>query len=285
MAFLHLNGNVSQEEMYWKSCSNIEQKNHLLHHSGLFGFNRLIKKHLTIFEIIRNSVNMEKNIKNDKFIIAIDGPASSGKSTTAKELAKSLEYVYLDTGAMYRACGLQAFRENISLDDIDSLTNMMKNIKVEIKYSLPNNIVLLNGEDVSQAIREPQIGKLASDISAIGVVRQGMTSLQRKLGQAKGIVMDGRDIGTVVFPQAEYKFFMVADLDERAQRRYLEEKAKGSQKSFAEVKEELAQRDYNDSHRAIAPLKQADDAIVIDSTKLSIQQQVEKILELIKVGK
>ncbi len=228
---------------------------------------------------------MEKNIKNDKFIIAIDGPASSGKSTTAKELAKSLEYVYLDTGAMYRACGLQAFRENISLDDIDSLTNMMKNIKVEIKYSLPNNIVLLNGEDVSQAIREPQIGKLASDISAIGVVRQGMTSLQRKLGQAKGIVMDGRDIGTVVFPHAEYKFFMVADLDERAQRRYLEEKAKGSQKSFAEVKEELAQRDYNDSHRAIAPLKQADDAIVIDSTKLSIQQQVEKILELIKVGK
>ena len=225
---------------------------------------------------------MEKNIKTDKFIIAIDGPASSGKSTTAKELAKRLKYVYLDTGAMYRACGLKAYRQKIPLTNIPELTKMMERIKVEIKYSLPNNIVLLDGEDVSQAIREPQIGKMASDISAIGVVRAGMTALQRKLGQAKGIVMDGRDIGTVVFPNAEFKFFMVADLDERAQRRFLEEKAKGSQKSFAEVKEELAQRDYNDSHRAIAPLKQADDAIVIDSTSLTIPQQVDKIINIIK---
>ena len=224
---------------------------------------------------------MEKNTQNDKFIIAIDGPASSGKSTTAKELAKNLEYVYLDTGAMYRACGLQAYRKNISLNDISALTSMMQTIKVEIKYSLPNNIVLLDGEDVSQAIREPQIGKLASDISAIGVVRAGMTALQRKLGEAKGIVMDGRDIGTVVFPNAEFKFFMDADLEERAQRRFLEEKAKGSHKSFEEVKSELAQRDYNDSHRAIAPLKQAVDAIVIDSTKLTIQEQVAKIMAII----
>ncbi|MBI9030408.1 (d)CMP kinase [bacterium] len=224
---------------------------------------------------------MEKNKKNDKFIIAIDGPASSGKSTTAKELAKRLEYVYLDTGAMYRACGLEAYRQKISLDDIPKLTKMMQNIKVEIKYSLPNNIVLLNGEDVSLAIREPHIGKLASDISAIGLVRAGMTDLQRKLGENKGIVMDGRDIGTVVFPNAEYKFFMVADLDERAHRRFLEEQEKGSTKTFAEVKDELAQRDYNDSHRDIAPLKQAEDAILIDSTHLTISEQVEKIIELI----
>jgi len=224
---------------------------------------------------------MEKNKKNDKFIIAIDGPASSGKSTTAKELAKSLEYVYLDTGAMYRACGLEAYRQKISLDDIPKLTKMMEDIKVEIRYSLPNNIVLLNGEDVSLAIREPQIGKMASDISAIGLVRAGMTDLQRKLGENKGIVMDGRDIGTVVFPNAEYKFFMVADLDERAHRRFLEEKEKGSTKTFAEVKDELAQRDYNDSHRDIAPLKQAEDAILIDSTHLTISEQVEKIIELI----
>jgi cytidylate kinase len=243
------------------------------------------KKHLTIFEINTNTVNMEKNIKNNKFIIAIDGPASSGKSTTAKELAKSLKYVYLDTGAMYRACGLQAFRKNIALDDISALSKMMQEIKVEIKYSLPNNIVLLNGEDVSLAIREPHIGKLASDISAIGVVREGMTALQRKLGEAKGIVMDGRDIGTVVFPDAEFKFFMDADLAERAQRRYLEERAKGSTKNLEEVKSELAQRDYNDSHRAIAPLKQAADAIVIDSTHLSISEQVAKILEIIEERK
>ncbi len=228
---------------------------------------------------------MEKNIKTNKFIIAIDGPASSGKSTTAKELAKNLEYVYLDTGAMYRACGLQSHKENISLKDIPALTKMMQNIRVEIKYSQPNNIVLLNGEDVSQQIREPHIGKLASDISAIGVVREGMTTLQRKLGKSKGIVMDGRDIGTVVFPNADFKFFMVADIDERAKRRFLEEKARGSQKSFEEVKAELAQRDYNDSHRDIAPLKQAEDAIIIDSTNLTISEQVKKILEIIKVGK
>lgn len=225
---------------------------------------------------------MEKKIQNNKFIIAIDGPASSGKSTTAKELARKLEYVYLDTGAMYRACGLQAFRKEISLEDIPALTQMMQEIKVEIKYSLPNNIVLLDGEDVSLAIREPHIGKLASDISAIGVIREGMTSLQRKLGETKGIVMDGRDIGTIVFPNAEFKFYMDADLDERAQRRYIEEKEKGSLKSFDQVKTELAQRDYNDSHRAIAPLKQADDAIVIDSTHLTIPEQVAKIMAIIE---
>ncbi|MBO8093922.1 MAG: (d)CMP kinase, partial [Prosthecochloris sp.] len=148
--------------------------------------------------------------------------------------------------AMYRACGLKAYRQKIPLDNISELTKMMEAIKVEIKYSQPNNIVLLDGEDVSQAIREPYVGKMASDISAIGVVRAGMTALQRKLGQAKSIVMDGRDIGTVVFPDAEFKFFMVADLDERAQRRFLEEKEKGSTKTFEEVKAELAQRDYND---------------------------------------
>lgn len=228
---------------------------------------------------------MEKNIKTNKFIIAIDGPASSGKSTTAKELAKHLHYVYLDTGAMYRACGLKAHRLGIALDDIPALTKMMAEIDVQIKYSLPNNKVLLDGEDVSQAIRQPQVGKLASDISAIGIVRQGMTALQRKLGQNKGIVMDGRDIGTVVFPNADFKFFMVADLEERAQRRYLEEKAKGSEKSFAEVKAELESRDYNDSHRAIAPLKQAEDAILIDSTNLSIQEQVAQIMAYIRKGK
>lgn len=228
---------------------------------------------------------MDKNNKTNKFIIAIDGPASSGKSTAAKELAKRLHYVYLDTGAMYRACGLKAHRQNISLDDLPALTKMMQEIDVQIKYSLPNNTVLLDGEDVSQAIRQPQVGKLASDISAIGVVREGMTALQRKLGEKKGIVMDGRDIGTVVFPNADLKFFMVADLEERAQRRYLEEKAKGSEKSYEQVKTELESRDYNDSHRAIAPLKQAEDAILIDSTNLSIPEQVEEIMAYIRTKK
>lgn len=225
---------------------------------------------------------MEHNLVKDKLIIAIDGPASSGKSTTAKELAKALGYVYLDTGAMYRACGLQAFRDKISLDDEDALAKMMQNIKIEIKYSQPNNTVLLNGEDVSQLIREPHVGQLASAISAIGVVREGMTTLQRKMGKSKGIVMDGRDIGTVVFPEAEFKFFLIADLKVRAKRRFLEEKKSGSLKSLAEVEEEIAARDQKDYNRAIAPLKQADDAIVIDSTHLTVSQQVAKILEVIR---
>lgn len=219
-----------------------------------------------------------------KYIIAIDGPASSGKSTVAKGLAKHLHYVYLDTGAMYRTCALYAKEKGIELTDISSLTEMMSTIDIHIEYCDTGNKVFLNDKEVTEAIREPEISKLASDISAIGVVRTGMTNLQRKLGQDGGIVMDGRDIGTVVFPHADYKFFMNADVHVRAKRRWIEEKEKGSTKTLLEVENELKKRDYNDSHREIAPLKQADDAIVIDSTNMSIEEQVPYFMKFININ-
>ncbi len=224
---------------------------------------------------------MRKNIKSSNYIIAIDGPAASGKSTTAKALAKELEYVYIDTGAMYRACGLLAEKLGISIQDDEKLSIMMKEINIEIKYSENGNKIFLNGEDVSKAIREPHVGKLASDISARPVVRQEMTRLQRQLGKNGRVVMDGRDIGTVVFPDADYKIFMVADVKVRARRRWLEEKAKGSEKTLEQVTLELLERDYNDSNREIAPLKKADDALEVDSSYLTIEKQVEKILLII----
>ncbi len=224
---------------------------------------------------------MRKNIKSSNYIIAIDGPAASGKSTTAKALAKELEYVYIDTGAMYRACGLLAEKLGISIQDDEKLSIMMKEINIEIKYSENGNKIFLNGEDVSKAIREPHVGKLASDISARPVVRQEMTRLQRQLGKNGRVVMDGRDIGTVVFPDADYKIFMVADVKVRARRRWMEEKAKGSEKTLEQVTLELLERDYNDSNREIAPLKKADDALEVDSSYLTIEKQVEKILLII----
>ena len=225
---------------------------------------------------------MNKNSKKTKYIIAIDGPAASGKSTTAKELAKRLEYVYIDTGAMYRACGLIAERLGIELNDEQEIVKMMQNINIEIKYEPTGNRIYSNGEEITSDIRATHVGKLASDISALGVVREEMTKLQRQLGESGGIVMDGRDIGTVVFPHADYKFFMDADLDVRANRRWNEEKLRGSLKDLASVKEELRIRDFNDSQREIAPLKKAEDAVEIDSSSLSISEQVLLIEQYIK---
>lgn len=221
-----------------------------------------------------------------RIIIAIDGPAASGKSTTAKLLARKLGYVYLDTGAMYRACALAAQQQQININDIQALSRLMENIRIHIQFSDHGNTIWLNDDDVSEAIREPDISRLASAISAHRVVRTKMVKLQRELGREGGVILDGRDIGTVVFPQAELKFFMIAPLKIRAQRRYLELKEKGLNPVFEDILQDLVNRDKADASRALAPLIPAEDAIEIDTGELTIAEQVEKLyrIYLEKVG-
>ncbi len=212
-----------------------------------------------------------------RIIIAIDGPAASGKSTTAQLLAKKMGYVYLDTGAMYRACALAAINAGIGFDDTAGIDRMLQNIDIRIEYGPEGNHVLLDNIDVTKRIREEDMSRLASDISTLKAVRDKMVALQRRMGEKGGVVMDGRDIGTVVFPKADLKFFMIATAEERARRRCEELKAKGRNVDFAIVLREMIERDKQDSTRALAPLKPADDAIEIDTTSLSIEQQVEKL--------
>lgn len=215
-------------------------------------------------------------------IIAIDGPAASGKSTTARHLAKLLGFVYLDTGAMYRACALQAERTGTNLSDPEDVREMLEELDIRIELDGEANIILLDGEDVSQAIRANTISKLASDISALPPVRHKMVELQRKIGHKGGVILDGRDIGTYVFPDAEIKFFLTASAEERAKRRWLELYAKGIKKPPAEVLAELQTRDKNDASRELAPLAKAEDAIEIDTTGMSIDQQVAKLHQIIR---
>lgn len=221
------------------------------------------------------------NLINSKLIIAIDGPAASGKSTTAKMLAQKLHIVYVDTGAMYRACALKALENNISLSDIHGLEEMLMSIDIRIQYDECGNRLYLDGKDVTERIREADITAMSSSISQLGVVRERMVELQRKMGEEGGIVMDGRDIGTVVFPNADFKFFVVADAHTRAERRWKEAREKGEYLDLVKVEQELIWRDKNDSERAIAPLRKAEDAIMIDTSNLTILQQVEQIMKII----
>lgn len=214
-------------------------------------------------------------------IIAIDGPAASGKSTTAKLLANRLGYVYLDSGAMYRACALAALQADVAHEDKENLDKLLENIDIRIQYSPQGNKVLLNDIDVTKRIREEDISRLSSDISTLGPVREKMVALQRKMGAEGGVIMDGRDIGTVVFPHADLKFFMVATAEERARRRCEELKQKGIEADYDIVLKELQDRDLQDSTRALAPLKPAEDSIQIDTTDLSIEQQVELLYQYV----
>jgi len=214
-----------------------------------------------------------------KIIVAIDGPASSGKSTTARGLAKKLGYIYIDTGAMYRACALLALQEKIDLTDYPAVCEMMGRIEIRIEFCAHGNKIFLNQNDVTGLIRQEQISRLASEISALACVREKMVDLQRKIGQAGAVVLDGRDIGTVVFPEAELKFFMVASVGERAKRRWLELQKKGEERSFSAVLADIIERDRNDSSRALAPLIPAVDAIHIDTTAMSIEQQIELLYD------
>lgn len=215
-----------------------------------------------------------------RMIIAIDGPAASGKSTAAKYLAQRLSYVYIDTGAMYRACALAAHRGSVDIDDTESLAKVISSIKIDIVYDPQGNRIYLNGEDVSEEIRTPLISSLSSKISAKALVREKMVQLQRDLGKKGGVVLDGRDIGTVVFPDADLKFFFEASLKTRAKRRYEELLGKGLKPNFDDVQKEMQARDLADSTRDIAPLMIADDAIIIDTGVLTIEEMVDKLYKI-----
>lgn len=216
-----------------------------------------------------------------RLIIAIDGPAASGKSTTAQRLAKLLGYAYLDTGAMYRACALQAKQAGIDLSDEQAVKSMLDTLDIKIEYSEQANIILLNGRDVSADIRENDISALASAISAIPAVRYKLVELQRKMAASGGVILDGRDIGTFVFPDADIKFYLTAAAEVRARRRCLELQAKGIDAKFETVLADLIQRDSNDQSRALAPLAVADDAIVTDTSEMDVDTQVKTLYKII----
>ena len=215
----------------------------------------------------------------EKIRIAIDGPAASGKSTTARLLAKKLGYLYIDTGAMYRAATLSVLRAGIDIHDEQAVVEHVKKIKISLKIIDGVQRTFLNGENVSGLIRTPEINQVISVISSYPGVRQVLIEQQRQLAREGGVVMDGRDIGTVVLPDAELKVFLVASLEERARRRQLDLERQGIQMDLEEIKKEIARRDELDSSRSAAPLKKAADARELDTTHLTIKQQVEIIYQ------
>ena len=208
--------------------------------------------------------------------IAVDGPSGAGKSTIAKAVAKKLNIDYIDTGAMYRAVGDKRLQEGVALTDIEGLQAMLDN--TEIDFSQGN--IYLDGKIVNDVIRTQEISKQASDCSAIGIVRKKLVDLQQKMGESKSVIMDGRDIGTVVFPDAEYKFYVTASAEERARRRYEELVAKGQDVNYDQVLIDINTRDHNDSTREITPLRKADDAIEVDTTQMGIEEVVAHICGL-----
>ena len=217
--------------------------------------------------------------------IAIDGPAGAGKSTIAKLLAAKLGILYLDTGAMYRAVGLKALNTGVDIADASAVEKMLVDTKIDVKQEGGVQHVYLDGKDVSVDIRENRVSKAASDISAVPCVRYKMVELQREIAAKCDTVLDGRDIGTFVLPNAEYKIFLTASAEERAKRRYAELKAKGSDLTFEQIKDDILKRDYNDSHRALAPLKKADDATEVDTTSMTIEEVTEKLCAIIGAKK
>ncbi|HNW39423.1 MAG TPA: (d)CMP kinase [Candidatus Omnitrophota bacterium] len=217
-------------------------------------------------------------------IIAVDGPAGAGKSTVAKILAKRLGYLYIDTGAMYRALTLKALDNHVSMDDEPAIIRLANGIKIDLKNNPEGPLtVILDGRDVSLAIRQPRITQFVSEVAKIKEVRQILVKIQREFGQKGNCVLDGRDIGTVVFPQAEKKFFIDASAQVRVSRRFKELKGLGQEVAENDVANDLANRDRIDSTRQASPLRQAPDAIYIDTSDLSIEQVVEKMLNFCKL--
>ena len=229
----------------------------------------------------------EKNYLKDmkKITIAIDGHSSCGKSTMAKDLAKKIGYVYVDTGAMYRAVTLFALRNNLFEEDgavkVDELEKRMDEIKISFKFNTETQRpdTYLNGELVEKEIRGMEVSNHVSPIAAIGFVREAMVAQQQRMGKKGGIVMDGRDIGTVVFPNAELKVFVTATAEVRAQRRYDELKGKGLEADYEEILKNVQERDYIDSHREVSPLRQAEDALLLDNSNMTIPEQNEWLLK------
>jgi CMP/dCMP kinase len=217
-------------------------------------------------------------VKKKGLVIAIDGPSGAGKSTVARRLAKRLGYTYIDTGAMYRAIGWKAKQEGIDPANETALAGLCGRIQVLLTNDADDPRIAVDGIDVSEAIRTPEMGMMASAVSKSPAVRARLLSLQRDLGARGGVVMDGRDIGTVVFPDAEVKFYLDASPEERGRRRYRELSAKGMEVDLDRITRELRERDHQDSGRAIAPLKRAEDAVLIDSSDREIDEVVEAML-------
>lgn len=215
------------------------------------------------------------------YSIAIDGPAGAGKSTIAKAVAKELGYVYVDTGAMYRAVGLFCLRKELPLKDQGMVSAAIRDIDISIAYDQDGaQQVFLNGENVSKEIRTEEVGNAASLVSQYQPVRDKLVSLQQKLASETSVVMDGRDIGTKVLPHADTKIYLTASVDVRAKRRTLEYASKGISADFAEIRKDVEARDYQDMHRKNSPLVQAEDAILVDSSELMIDETIDRILEL-----
>ena len=220
------------------------------------------------------------------FKIAIDGPAGAGKSTIAKCAAKELKFVYIDTGAMYRAIGLAAIRAGVDPNgDIEAVEKLLETVKIDIAHSEAGQQVFLNDEDVSTEIRLPEVSVAASDVSKIPAVRSKLLDLQRSIAEKTDVIMDGRDIGTVVLPNADLKIFLTASVEERAMRRYKELCEKGIECDFDEVKKDMEYRDKNDSEREIAPLKPAEDSVLVDTTGNTLEESVAAILQIMKERK
>ncbi|MBP1040614.1 (d)CMP kinase [Vagococcus sp. BWB3-3] len=217
-----------------------------------------------------------------KISIAIDGPASAGKSTVAKILAKDLGYIYVDTGAMYRAITYASLEQQVDPSDEQKLSELVRQLTISFKQGTDGQLVFLGDRDITEAIRQPNVTNLVSQVSAHKEIRLELVRRQRQLATSGGVVMDGRDIGTAVLPQAEVKIFLVASVDERAERRYKENIAKGIMTDYESLKAEIEARDYKDSTRENSPLVQAEDAIRLDTTGLSINEVVTSIKNIIK---
>ncbi len=214
--------------------------------------------------------------------IAIDGPAGAGKSTVAKMAARELGFIYIDTGALYRAIGVAVMRRGVRTDCPEDVISVLPEVSLSLEFVDGEQRVILCGEDVSRDIRLPEASMAASNVSAIPEVRSFLLDMQKKFAKENNCLMDGRDIGTVILPDAQVKIFLTASAEVRADRRYKELIEKGTPKDYDELLQEIKQRDYNDSHRAVAPLKPAEDAVIVDSSDMTLLEVVEKIVSLAK---
>lgn len=219
---------------------------------------------------------------NNRISIAIDGPAAAGKSTVAKIIAEKLSYIYIDTGAMYRALTFKAIQQSLDLENEEILIDALYNSSIELKPTEKGQLVFIDGQDVTEAIREHNVTNSVSFVARHKKVREEMVKRQQSFAKQGGVVMDGRDIGTHVLPGAEVKIFLLASVEERAQRRHDENRAKGYESNLEKLKEEIAARDKLDSEREVAPLRKAEDAFEVDTTSLSIQEVVERIMDIVK---